>query len=65
MLNAVLAASHLLNIREKRVSFFLEHENLFCHLEDSVFLLVEAVLKVAPQKIHLIRCHRDPPQIRH
>lgn len=39
MLNAVLAALHLLNIR---VFFFvclflIEHENLFCHLEDSVF----------------------------
>lgn len=40
MLNAVLAALHLLNIREELflVLFFIECENLFCHLEDSVSL---------------------------
>lgn len=38
MLNAVLAALHLLNIRVfVFLFFFIEHENLFCHLEDSVF----------------------------
>lgn len=39
MLNAVLAALHLLNIREELLFFsLLEHENLFCHLDDSVFV---------------------------
>lgn len=39
MLNAVLAALHLLNIREEFfvLFYFLELENLFCHLEDSGF----------------------------
>lgn len=40
MLNAVLAALHLLNIREELFLFFffLELENLFCHLENLCFL---------------------------
>ena len=39
MLNAVLAALHLLNIREELFLFFflIELENLFCYLEDSGF----------------------------
>lgn len=42
MLNAVLTALHLLNIREEfflLLFFFLELESLFCHLEDSVFFV--------------------------
>lgn len=42
MLNAVLAALHLLNIREEMFLLFcfvfLELENLFCHLEKLCFL---------------------------
>ena len=60
MLNAVPAALHLLNIREKFFVFFvfsfIERESLllsngrFCFF---CYLWVEAVLKVAPQKRHL------------
>lgn len=73
MLNAVLAALHLLNIRKLFifVCFFLFLRVLFCHLKDSGFVSRGSV-RVAPQKRHLQSgvncvggCHRDPPQIGH
>lgn len=56
MLNAVLAALHLLNIRKDFLFFcfffLLNVRILFCHLKDSGFVSRGSV-KVAPQKRHL------------
>lgn len=72
MLNAVLTALHLLNIREEfflllLFFFFLNSRVCFVIWKILFFLWVDLSVKVAPQKITNTRgcCHRDPPQIGH
>ena len=66
MLNAVLAALHLLNIREELFLFFFDWtwESVLLFGRFWVFW-VDLSVKVAPQKIHLGCGCRDPPLALH